>query len=93
MHIDLRISGVAAYILMGYWAAVGIVLWLRFGRLGRAEHLRDPKDVAFVAFWNLLDASKWTEEGIELHERWLKYFGAAVLSLIAVFVLLDALTS
>ena len=90
---DGQISRSGMYLLFAYWVVFGLVGWLRMGRFGRVEHLRDPGDSLILAPWNVLDPQKWTEDGLALHRRWLRFLGLGALSLIALILLLDALTS
>jgi hypothetical protein len=71
MRLDGTINNmpVALTCLIGF-VICGIWFERRWNPMPPPErYQRDPKRLPLVAFWNLLDESRWTPEGVTFHRK------------------------
>ena len=92
MGLDGSISGMGEWVLVAWVIGMLVYSWNRFGIVPKREHLRDPKDVPLLAFWNIFSTEKWTPEGIAFHRRVLAFSARAFGASVAIWIALDLLT-
>jgi hypothetical protein len=91
----MRLNGEigSAAVGLGFLAVFVIVANLVERRLNpqppRERYLRNPNDLLFVAFWNVLSSEKWTEEGLAFHRRRLQFIPVALLTFGVGWLILD----
>jgi hypothetical protein len=70
--------------------AIG-ALWAsaRNPRPPRERYLRNPTELGFVSFWNVLSSRKWTPEGVAYHRKQLRIAGIFLLAFAFGWLILD----
>ena len=91
--MDGTIAPWANYVLLAWVIGAGIYAIARFGMVPKREHLRDQNSVPFMAPWSLLSSRKWTPEGVAFNRRFLAFVATVGIVFVALWILLDLLTS
>ena len=85
-NMPIGIAFLVAFVVLGNWFE------RRWNPKPPPErYQRDPKQIAFVSFWNILDDKKWTEEGLVFHERRMLFSFCALIVFGGGWWLLDAI--
>lgn len=68
-------ASLVAFIVLSFWFA------RRWNPKPPPErYQRDPKQIPFVSFWNILDDKTWTEEGLVYHEKLMLFCFCALIA-------------
>jgi hypothetical protein len=93
MHLDgsignapAAIAGLVAFVALGSWFE------RRWNPMPPPErYQRDPKRLPLIAFWNMLDETRWTSEGVAFHRKRMIFTFWAVIAFVGGWLVLDSI--
>ena len=92
MGLDFSVSGWGNLVFVAWLLGMVIYSANRYGVIPKPEHLRDPRDIPVLAFWNVFSREKWTPEGLAFHRRVIAFSAKALLTTVVLWIVLDLLT-